>query len=177
MYYSSMGVRIPNTIVREVIRQWLQGASRDQIANDNQIGAGTVSAIIKECRQNDGYFDLLREVVLLVKKEQALDISEFAYSIRLKKKMNAAGLDEEQIESFIDIIELHCFRRGIIPANFVTLIESICNSSKMLGVRIDEIPIYIREKQKELQKLSDEIKEREAKKLELLFWEASIGIK
>jgi hypothetical protein len=91
--------------------------------------------------------------------------------------MNAAGLDEEQIESFIDIIELHCFQRGIIPANFVTLIESICNSSKILGVRIDEIPIYIREKQKELQKLSDEIKEREAKKLELLFWEASIGIK
>jgi hypothetical protein len=47
MYYSSMGVRMPTTIVREVIRQWLQGTSRDQIANDNQIGAGTVSAIIK----------------------------------------------------------------------------------------------------------------------------------
>jgi hypothetical protein len=30
--------------------QWLYGISRDQIAKANQIGAGTVSAIIKQCK-------------------------------------------------------------------------------------------------------------------------------
>jgi hypothetical protein len=30
--------------------QWLNGFSRDQIAKANQIGAGTVSAIIKQCK-------------------------------------------------------------------------------------------------------------------------------
>jgi transposase len=31
--------------------QWLNGFSRDQIAKDNQIGAGTVSTIIKQCKE------------------------------------------------------------------------------------------------------------------------------
>jgi hypothetical protein len=39
-----MGGKIPKTITKRVITQWLYGFSRDQIAKDNQIGAGTVSA-------------------------------------------------------------------------------------------------------------------------------------
>ena len=35
---------------KRVIMQWLYGISRDQIAKANQIGAGTVSAIIKQCK-------------------------------------------------------------------------------------------------------------------------------
>jgi len=46
-----MGGRVPLTIRRQVIKQWLDGHSRDQIAKDNDIGAGTVSAIIKQCGQ------------------------------------------------------------------------------------------------------------------------------
>jgi hypothetical protein len=34
-----------------VIKQWIQDTSRDHIAKDNGIGAGTVSAIIKESKQ------------------------------------------------------------------------------------------------------------------------------
>jgi transposase len=43
--------RVPLTIRRLVTKQWLNGHSRDQIAKDNDIGAGTVSAIIKQCSQ------------------------------------------------------------------------------------------------------------------------------
>jgi hypothetical protein len=45
-----MGGKIPKTIKKRVIMQWLYGISRDQIAKANQIGAGTVSAIIKQCK-------------------------------------------------------------------------------------------------------------------------------
>jgi len=45
-----MGARIPREIRLDVIRKWLQGRSRDQIANEVTIGAGTVSTIIKEYR-------------------------------------------------------------------------------------------------------------------------------
>ena len=37
-----MGERLPLTIRRQVIKQWLDGHSRDKIAKDNDIGAGTV---------------------------------------------------------------------------------------------------------------------------------------
>ena len=60
--------------------------SRDQIAKNNDIGAGTVSAIIKDAKQKEiPDIDLLREVSLLLKNED-LDLSVLADSIRLKNK-------------------------------------------------------------------------------------------
>ena len=52
-----MGAKTPLSIRKEVIRLWLKGHSRDQIATEVDIGAGTVSSIIKECKQNDPDFD------------------------------------------------------------------------------------------------------------------------
>jgi hypothetical protein len=83
-----MPAKIPKPIREQVIKQWLQGMSRDEIAKYNDIGAGTVSAIIKDAKQKDiPDIDLLRGVAILLKKEE-LDIDVFASSIRLKKKIN-----------------------------------------------------------------------------------------
>jgi len=38
-----MGGKTLPSIRRQVIKQWLNGDSRDRIAKDNNIGAGTVS--------------------------------------------------------------------------------------------------------------------------------------
>jgi hypothetical protein len=43
-----MRPKIPEPVRRNVIREWLHGLSRDEVAKNNDIGAGTVSAIIKE---------------------------------------------------------------------------------------------------------------------------------
>jgi transcriptional regulator with XRE-family HTH domain len=80
-----MEPRVPKSIKQQVIKQWLQGTSRDQIAKDNGISAGTVSAIIKDAKQEIPDIDLLREVSLLLKNED-LDLSVLADSIRLKNK-------------------------------------------------------------------------------------------
>jgi hypothetical protein len=50
--------KIPKLIRERVINQWLLGTSRDQIAKDNDIGAGTVSAIIKDAKQEIPDIDL-----------------------------------------------------------------------------------------------------------------------
>jgi DNA-binding CsgD family transcriptional regulator len=42
-----MKQKIPKSIKQRVIKQWLQGMSRDEIAKDNGIGAGTLSAIVR----------------------------------------------------------------------------------------------------------------------------------
>jgi transposase len=46
-----MPAKIPKPIREQVIKQWLQGMSRDEIVKYNDIGAGTVSAIIKDAKQ------------------------------------------------------------------------------------------------------------------------------
>ena len=53
-----MSAKIPKSIREQVIKQWLQGMSRDQIAKDNGIGAGTVSSIIKDAKQEIPDIDL-----------------------------------------------------------------------------------------------------------------------
>jgi DNA-binding CsgD family transcriptional regulator len=50
--------RVPKSIKERIIKQWLQGISRDQIAKDNGIGTGTVSAIIKDAKQDIPGIDL-----------------------------------------------------------------------------------------------------------------------
>jgi hypothetical protein len=88
-----MGGRVPLTIRRQVIKQWLDGHSRDKIAKDSDIGAGTVTAIIKQCSQEkreqyfddaDLEFDLIRELAVTLKRE-GLAVNSFASAFRLQK--------------------------------------------------------------------------------------------
>lgn len=85
-----------------MIREFLNGLTRDDIANNNQIGAGTVSAIIKECREVDPDFDLLREVAVNLRRN-SLNVGDFASAIRLRTKMIEWGLiDDPQIEDLVE---------------------------------------------------------------------------
>ena len=54
---------------------------------NNGIGAGTVSAIIKEAMQNDPEFDLQKQVGVMLKKENNLDIKSFAVLIRIRNRI------------------------------------------------------------------------------------------
>ena len=38
-----MEAKVPKSIKQQVIRQWVQGISRDQIAKDNDTEAGTLN--------------------------------------------------------------------------------------------------------------------------------------
>jgi hypothetical protein len=96
-----MKPKVPRSIRERVIKQWLIGMSRDEIAKDNDIGAGTVTAIIKDAKQEIPDIDLLREVALVLKK-YGLDLSVFAQSIRLKNKLDKMDLNEDQIETLIE---------------------------------------------------------------------------
>ena len=79
-----MGGNIPRPIKNEVIKEWLQGKSRDQIAKQEGIGTGTVSNILNEFRQNDTQFDLMRQVALKLKL-QGDSIESFAPLVRLRE--------------------------------------------------------------------------------------------
>ena len=64
-----MGSHIPKPIKVDVLRKWLHGQSRKQIAKEEDIGTGTVSSIIKEYKKNDTEFDLLRQVAVNLKSQ------------------------------------------------------------------------------------------------------------
>ena len=77
-----MGGKIPRPIRLQVIRMWLEGKSRDKIADESQISTGAVSNIINDLRNEDPQSDLLREVAVKI-KNQNMNIESFAPLIRL----------------------------------------------------------------------------------------------
>ena len=85
-----MGSKIPREIRLEAIRKWLEGKARDQIAHELEVGAGTVSEIVKEYRRGDLDADLLREVALSL-KNSGLDIQSFAPLVRLREVLEQKG--------------------------------------------------------------------------------------
>ena len=163
-----MEPKVPQSIKKRVIKQWLRGISRDQIAEDNDIGAGTVSGIIKDTKQKDiPDIDLLREVALLLKNKD-LDLVVLADSIRLKKKLDDMGLNEDETESFIENINVHCFKRGLKAEEFVNTINKAVALSQNLGFPVDQLANYILEQQLELEELKGETEDAETKQLQVL---------
>jgi len=68
----------------EVIKEWLSGSTRDQIASNNKIGAGTVSNIVNEWKKglDNSEYESIRELAVFSKKE-AMPQSGLATNVRL----------------------------------------------------------------------------------------------
>ena len=86
-----MGRRIPDSIRQQAIKKWLEGNSRDVIAQELQISQGAVSGMIKEVGKNDPQFPLLREVAVKI-KNQGMDIESFAPLVRLRAVLRDKGV-------------------------------------------------------------------------------------
>jgi hypothetical protein len=174
--------KIPEPVRRNVINGWLHGISRDEIAKNNDIGAGTVSAIIKEAMQNDPEFDLQRQVALSLKKENNLDIESFASLIRIRNKLiKEMGLNndekskveevqeiEHKIELLIVNLGVFCFKRGFSIDEFIDVIENMWSLKDKTKIPIEQLPNQLLQKQRHLESIEKEIQEIKFKKRLLL---------
>jgi hypothetical protein len=161
-----MGSATPHSIKVKVIKEWIQGLSRDKIGQNNGIGAGTVTSIIQQAKTNITDIDLMRELALEIKKED-LDLNYFASAIRSKKVFDRLDLSEEKVEAFFEGINAHCFRQNINNKEFISKIEEISKMANNLDISIFNIPVFINQKTKQLTELNKEIaiKQRQIKQL------------
>jgi hypothetical protein len=84
-----------------VIRQWILGFPRDQIAEQNGIDAGTVSSIVNyKIGLKNSEFDSVRELAAEVRK-QGLTLSDLASHFRLFNYLIKSGAAGQELELFI----------------------------------------------------------------------------
>jgi hypothetical protein len=102
---------------KQVIKQWLSGDSRDRIAVDNDIGAGTVSNIINEWKKGfeDSDFESIRELAVFSKK-QGLNLIEQTLgrknrAVMASIKLQSHGIGEDQIL----YLSKHLEKQGPVP--------------------------------------------------------------
>jgi hypothetical protein len=65
-------------------------------------------------------------------------------------------LKEEQIESFLENIEIHCFRLGKKEEEFIESINKISAYSKSCGIPLERLPLHIMQSQSQLTQLKRE---------------------
>jgi hypothetical protein len=171
-----MGGKIPRPIRIKVIRLWLEGKSRDKIAEELEISAGAVSGVIKDLRIDDPQFDLLREVAVTIKNLN-LSVESFAPLVRLYNVLRGIDLltgttGEELIvlrstrmEALIVALEVFCFKKEQLSIEeFVSLVTNMYSTANKLGVSLDRFPKYITELEDRIYTLRKEIDQTEAKK-------------
>jgi hypothetical protein len=152
-----LGGKIPRNIKVKVIRQWLDGLTRERIARKEDIGAGTVTAIIQEARKEEEYndIDLLREVAIRL-KEEGMGLPLLAFAIKLKRIMEENDINEEQIEPIIQEFATYCLRYKIPYDTIIKIGREALYLEQKFGVPIEKIPEIITQKKETIDKLEDQ---------------------
>jgi hypothetical protein len=120
-----------------VIRGYLNGKTRDQIALDAGISAGRASSIIKEWKKGIDMPDIEEaRVFSITVRKSGMSISQCAQCFRTLQLLKNLGNGEDgdgdasnEITSFIESIHIHCKNLGITPAIVLLWIKDLldCN--------------------------------------------------
>ena len=124
-----------------MIRGYLNGKTRDQIALDAGISAGMASNIIKDWKQRIGAPNIeeVRDFSITVRK-YGMSINQCAQGFRTLQLLKSLGIgegndrgdgddDTNEITSFIEAIRMHCKNLGVTPAIALLWIKDLldCN--------------------------------------------------
>lgn len=96
------------------------------------------------------------------------DINIFSSAIRHRKILYEKGITDDQIDSLIENVGEHCFKKQIRVEHFVKLVQEVAETLLKYDCSINELPELIAEKQVELIELQEKIGSLETARLELL---------
>ncbi|HKU84183.1 MAG TPA: hypothetical protein VJP58_09085 [Candidatus Nitrosocosmicus sp.] len=157
---------VPESIRKNVIRNWLEGIARDLIAANYRISVGMVSGIVTEARDIIGDIDLLRELALNLRKSE-LELKSFAFTVRLQNKLDILGISEDMAESAIEKLHIYCFTKNIEVSEFLSRTDYLIDLTNRVGIRIEEFDKYINEKIEILKRLEGNISKMAKERNEL----------
>ena len=153
-----MPAAIDTQVKRRVINQWVSGDSRDKIAADNDIGAGTVTNIMNEWKKGveDSDYESIRELAVFSKK-QGLNLSKHACSIRLNNYIKNIGTNPDEIESFIANLA-----GSPEPEKLIDVANQVARLSRSESIPLADLEMHVKQREEEIQRLEEEIKDRRA---------------
>jgi hypothetical protein len=144
---------------RNVIRQWILGFPRDTIAEQNNIGAGTVSSIVSNYKVGleELDFDSIRQLAVEA-RQHGWNFADLASHARLYNYFIKSGAAENKIELFITKVSSN----DIPPERIIELVYQLHEISNTDSIPLDQVQNYIEKKLEEKKKIDEQIKEADA---------------
>ena len=66
-------------------------------------------------------------------------------------------MNEEQIESFVENIDIHYFKHNLKPEQFIDILNKVCTISDNLGIPVHGMPEYTRQEEERLKEIKQDI--------------------
>jgi hypothetical protein len=151
-----MPAAIDAQVKKQVINQWLSGDSRDRIAANNGIGAGTVSNIVNEWKKSNWGFGLwiVKRISGIFKKGR-IRFKPYRCLDSLGNYIQKFGANQDQIESFIANLV-----NTPEPEKLIDVANQVAHVSRSESIPLGELEDHVKHKEEEKQRL--EIKQRRA---------------
>ena len=156
-----MQPRVTKTSKSLVIEGWLRGLGRDRIADEQGLGTGTVTNVIREWSAGleEGVADELREFALALRKLR-ITAPRCAVGARVAYMMSKIGLDEDDFYLFMSETYDKCIKLGLQPERLSHDLNLLTDLSE--SIPWDQIPAHIEKQVARKQHLEEEIQRLES---------------
>lgn len=167
-----LNYKIAENIQRKIIRLWLEGKSRKDIALICDVSEGTVSNVIADWKQTlgEGDADALRELGINIKRSRT-DAPQCAQGHRISMILRKMGVNEEDFESFISKLYERCMKvSGLTADKIGSYLEDLFEFSDEDDdnggniPKLSEISYYIEQKKNDKRKLKEDIQNLQKQK-------------
>src|SRR5215211_438114 len=167
-----MNYKISDDIRRKIIRLWLEGKSRKDIALICDVSEGTVSNVIADWKQKlgEGDADELRELGSNLKRS-GIDAAQCAQGHRTSMILRNMGVNEEDFELFISkVYERSMKVSGLTADKIGSYVEDLVEFSDEDDdnggniPKISEISYYIEQKKNEKRAVKEDIQNLQKQK-------------
>jgi hypothetical protein len=167
-----LNYKISQQIRGKIIRSWLEGKSRKDIALICDVSEGTVSNVIADWKQTlgEGDADALRELGSNLKRS-GIDAAQCAQGHRISMTLRKMGVNEEDFESFISKLYERCMKvSGLTADKIGSYLEDLAEFSDEDDdndgniPKLSEISYYIEQKKNDKRKLKKDIQNLQKQK-------------
>ena len=167
-----MNYKISDDIRRKIIRLWLEGKSRKDIALICDVSEGTVSNVIADWKQKlgEGDADALRELGSNLKRS-GIDAAQCAQGHRTSMILRNMGVNEDDFELFISKVNERCMKvSGLTADKIGSYLEDLFEFSDEDDdnggniPKISEISYYIEQKKNEKRAVKEDIQNLQKQK-------------
>jgi len=148
-----------------VIKGWLRGKNRDDIARENCVSAGTTSNIVAEWKERMSSLeaDEIREFSIALRKAGVTPL-ECGIGLRTVNTLRNLGFTEEDVETFtLDIYKM-CRNIGLQPDKIVVHIKELIGLAEKVPLsrvsdHIKENGERIEESDQQLKKVNEQLRD------------------